>query len=123
MSEQALAPEGKGIRQIVAGNVLALMGRNRVSQVKLGRFLGMSQPTLSKRLAGLVAWDIDELERIAEFFATSIPNLLREDARSTCFSPNVHVRALPEPEGTEQLEMYDLELTPYEFGRPPLVPV
>lgn len=43
--------------------------------------------------------------------------------RSTCFSPNVHVRALPEPEGTEQLEMYDLELTPYEFGRPPLVPV
>lgn len=64
------------LKDAIAGEVLALMGRHRVSQQKLGRIIGMSQPTLSKRLGGIVPWSIDELEAVAAHFDVSIGSLL-----------------------------------------------
>lgn len=61
---------------IITGEVLALMGRNRVSQTKLARAIGMSQPQLSERLNGQVSWRVHELEAVAAYFNVSVASLL-----------------------------------------------
>jgi transcriptional regulator with XRE-family HTH domain len=49
----------------VVGEIRAEMGRQRVSQTTLARRLGWSQPFLSRRLCGAVAWDADTIEAVA----------------------------------------------------------
>ncbi len=67
-------------REQVAAEVRALMGRGRghrrVSQVKLAADLHMAQASLSRRLAGEVAFDIDELAGIARYFGVSLSDLV-----------------------------------------------
>jgi len=49
----------------VASEIRAEMARQRVSQTTLAKRLGWSQPFLSRRLCGEVAWDADTIEAVA----------------------------------------------------------
>lgn len=59
-------------RSEVAGEIRSLMGRGRngrrVTQRELAAYLGMSDASLSDRLRCKTPFDIDELDRVAEFF-------------------------------------------------------
>lgn len=106
-------------RRAIAEEVLALMGRHRTSQKTLATYLGMSQPALSKRLAGFQPFDADELLDVAAFFEVDVTALL-VGVRTGSFSSLL--TALPEPTGQGQL--LDDELSPFEFfARPALASV
>ena len=61
-----------------AANVRAEMASAAVSQVVLAAHLGTSQQAISRRLSGLVAFDVDELHRIAEFLGVPVSALIHE---------------------------------------------
>jgi transcriptional regulator with XRE-family HTH domain len=73
------------IETAVSEEILALMGRRRISQTKLAEHLGINQGTLSKRLRGTQPWTITDLEAVAEFFDVSITALfpVTVDVRDT----------------------------------------
>ncbi len=54
------------------------MGRRRVTQTDLAAALGKSQPYVSRRLSGEVAFDTDDLFRLADHFGISVHLLLGE---------------------------------------------
>lgn len=56
----------------IAANIRSLMGRHEVSQERVGAYLGMSQPTFSKRMHGKTDWTYNELLKIARFFNVEI---------------------------------------------------
>lgn len=49
----------------VGANVRAEMARRGMMQQELATTIGLSQPGLSKRLRGAVAFDVDELAAVA----------------------------------------------------------
>lgn len=53
------------LREQVAEEVRALLGRRQVSQQRLAEALGRSQAYVSRRTNGGVAFDLDDLEAIA----------------------------------------------------------
>lgn len=62
MSENAtLVP----MRQRVAEEIRVLLARRRMSGSELARQIGASQPYVSRRLTGEIAFDVDDLEKIA----------------------------------------------------------
>lgn len=75
--DMAVTPQHMA-REIIAANIRALMGRHRCSQEKLAKeALGKKQPAISKRLSGEVAFDIDELLAIADYFNVEVTVLLQ----------------------------------------------
>ena len=52
---------------IVGANVKAEIGRRSVTQGQLAAHLGMTQSSLSKRILGRIAFDVDELASVASF--------------------------------------------------------
>lgn len=50
----------------VGANVRAEMARRGLTQTQLAAQIGISQAQLSKRLAGQIAFDVDELAAIGE---------------------------------------------------------
>lgn len=64
MSENAPA-SAVPMRELIAEEIRALMGRRKVGVSELARRIGVSQPYLSRRLSGEVAIDVDDLARIA----------------------------------------------------------
>lgn len=50
----------------VAAEVRAHMARVRINQTQLAEALGITQSSVSKRLRGVIAFDTDELQRVAE---------------------------------------------------------
>jgi transcriptional regulator with XRE-family HTH domain len=62
--------------QRVAANVRAELGRHSRSQADLGQALGRSQPYVSRRLSGKVAFGVDEVERIAAWLGVPVDVLL-----------------------------------------------
>src|SRR6476661_77591 len=63
-------------RAAVAAEVRAWMGRRRVTQAGLAAILGKSQPYVSRRLSGDVAFDTDDLFALADHFGVSVGRLL-----------------------------------------------
>lgn len=59
----------------MSAEIRALMGRHAVNQTKLAQALGISQPSLSDRLRGIVPWDVDDLYAVAEHFSVDVRNL------------------------------------------------
>jgi transcriptional regulator with XRE-family HTH domain len=64
--------------QRVAANVRAELGRHSRSQADLGQALGRSQPYVSRRLSGKVAFGVDEVEQIASWLGVPVGVLLGE---------------------------------------------
>ncbi|HEY9416348.1 MAG TPA: helix-turn-helix transcriptional regulator [Pseudonocardia sp.] len=52
-------------RQEVADVVRAELARRRIGQREVAQALEMSQPAVSRRLAGEVAFDVDDLAKLA----------------------------------------------------------
>jgi len=70
-----------GLRLAAAEEVRALMGRRRMSQTALADVLGVTQTQVSKRLRGVIPFDIDEIERLAEYFGVDPADLLGSSGR------------------------------------------
>ena len=70
MTISSLPPRRTPTEQ-VAEEVRALMARRGVTQMQLRDVLGVSQPAISARLHGKVAFDANEIGLLAEFFGVS----------------------------------------------------
>lgn len=64
------------LSEVVTGEIRAELARRRVKQDQLAKAVGRSQATIARRLAGLSAWDLDELEAVAAFFGVPVEALL-----------------------------------------------
>lgn len=64
--------------QLTAGAVRAELARHRISGRKLGREIGWSLGTTSRRLNGQSPITVDELTRIAGFIGVPLTALLPE---------------------------------------------
>lgn len=81
------------IHEAIAGELRALMARNRVTGTALAKLLGWKQQYLSRRLTGAVPLDVNELATIAEvfdvpveqFFAEAAEHRVAKGARSIIF--------------------------------------
>lgn len=62
--------------QLLAAEVRAACARKRITQVKLARAMGMSQPALSRRWVGELPFDTDQLFKIAKLIDVSVMDLL-----------------------------------------------
>lgn len=67
-------------RHRVAANIRAENARRGGTQLELARWLGISQQAMSRRLTGEIAFDVDELQAVAEHFGVPTSHLLGEDA-------------------------------------------
>lgn len=63
-------------RSRVAGEVRAWMARRGVTQTVLSAGVHIGQSQISKRLSGKIPFDVDELDRIAEFLGVDMLTLL-----------------------------------------------
>lgn len=75
-------PRRTPLRTAVAAEVRALMGRYNVNQTKLADVLGVTQTQVSKRLRGLIPFDVDELDVMAGYFRVSVTELVGGPANS-----------------------------------------
>lgn len=66
------------LNERVATEVRAELGRQRISVNELARRLGWSQPYLSRRVSGTVAFDLTDLERIANELRIGVTALIAE---------------------------------------------
>lgn len=69
------------IRQVVAAEVRAEMGRQRKTGVELATVLGISQQSASRRLRGETGLDLDEVAVVAEWLGVAPHHLLSTPAR------------------------------------------
>lgn len=73
----------KRLGPAVAEEVRVLLARRRISVVQLAKLMGVSQPYLSRRINGTVAFDMDDLERIADTLNIDFADLLPKRAATT----------------------------------------
>lgn len=74
MSETVI--ESRTLRDHVAEEVRALLGRRRMSSVALARSIGKSHTYVWRRLSGETAFDLDDLQAIAATLGVSPGSLL-----------------------------------------------
>lgn len=63
----------------VGATVRAELARRGLLQRQLAEHLGISQPQISRRLEGVIAFNVDELASVAEFLGVPV-TLLLDDA-------------------------------------------
>ena len=61
---------------LVAAEVRAEMARQRRTQAELAEHLNVSQAAVSRRLVGLVPFDVSELDEVAAFLGVPLADLL-----------------------------------------------
>lgn len=69
------------LREGVAEEVRALLARKRLAGAKLALAIGKSEMYVSRRLRGETAFDLDDLERIADVLGVAVADLLPQSAR------------------------------------------
>lgn len=62
----------------VGANIRAEMARRGISQTELASQMGIGQSALSKRLAGAIPFDVNELVVVARLLRVSTSDLLAE---------------------------------------------
>ena len=65
--------------ELTGSTIRLLLTKRRCTQTDLARALGVTQPAISARLRGSVAFDINELVAVAEFLDVPLPSLLPAD--------------------------------------------
>ena len=68
--------EPSNLNERVAAEVRALMGRYGVTQMMLSKVLGVSQPQVGQRLKCAIAFDVNELDKLAAYFDVDPEELL-----------------------------------------------
>ena len=99
MSEMATAVRGS-LRERAAEEIRVLLARRRVSAAELARQTGMKQSTLARRMTGEIAFDLDDLEKIADVLGVSVTDLLPRSARDGAGEPTVRYDQPTERPGT-----------------------
>ncbi|WP_439593989.1 helix-turn-helix domain-containing protein [Microbacterium sp.] len=66
-----------GARDEIAGAIRAHLAVRRISDSALGRAIGMSQSKISRRTNGEIAFDTDDLGRIARYLGLSVVDLIQ----------------------------------------------
>lgn len=84
-------PAAPPFRELVAAELRAHLARQRLSGRALAKMLGENQTWVSRRLAGHVPLDTDDLQRIAEALGLTPMELLA----GVPFEPTVHRRTVP----------------------------
>jgi len=82
MRETETASDGgttTSLREHVAEELRALLGRRKMSATQLARHMGVSQAYIWRRLNGETAFDLDDLEKIASILAVDVLDLLPRD--------------------------------------------
>jgi transcriptional regulator with XRE-family HTH domain len=69
--------------QRIGANVRAEMARRGISQTTLAEKLALTQPSISSRLRGQVAFNVDELAVVAEALDVPLAALLAEQPATT----------------------------------------
>lgn len=69
------------LRERVAEELRALLARRKVTPTELGRKLGRSQTWVWRRLEGEVAFDLNDLEAIADVLGVAVAELFPPDVR------------------------------------------
>lgn len=83
MSTLSIVPrEPDRLTEIVAAEVRAHMARARINQTQLAGALGLTQSSVSKRLRGVVAFNTDELQTVANLLGVHPAELLGGNAGS-----------------------------------------
>jgi transcriptional regulator with XRE-family HTH domain len=75
MSDESTPPRGR-LREYVAEEIRVILARKKMSGVELGRRAGIKQSSMSRRLTGQTAFDMDEIEAIAAVLEVSVADLL-----------------------------------------------
>lgn len=74
MSEQTTPPRGR-LREHVAEELRVLLARRKMSGAELARRTGIKQSTMSRRMTGETAFDMDDLEVIASVLDIQVSDL------------------------------------------------
>ena len=75
------------MRQRVAEEIRALLARRSMSGSELARRVGVTQPYMSRRLTGEIAFDVDDLQAIAEVLDVQPSDLLAAVGTATIREP------------------------------------
>lgn len=75
MSEKSTPPRGR-LREHVAEEIRVLLARKRISATELARRTGIKQSTMSRRMTGETAFDMDDLELIADALGVEVTDLM-----------------------------------------------
>lgn len=67
----------------LVANVKAEMARRGISQEEVSRALGLTQPQVSRRLAGRVEFSASEVPKLSELLDVSVASLFGEANAST----------------------------------------
>jgi transcriptional regulator with XRE-family HTH domain len=67
----------------VASEVRAEMARQGVTHRAIAEYLGMPQPSFTKRLNGKIQFDLAELEKVAEYLGVTVTDLMTPPRRET----------------------------------------
>lgn len=64
----------------VGAEVRGLLAKHKISQTSAGTRLGLSQSAMSRRLAGEIAFNVDELAALADLIGVPVSDLLGKTA-------------------------------------------
>ena len=70
----------RNVREIVAGNLLALRKENKLTQIELAKMINFSDKAVSRWENGEVLPDLETLERIAKVYRVPLTYLMEEHA-------------------------------------------
>ena len=82
--ERTVAP----LREVVAEEVRALLGRRNMRHIELARRIGRSHTYVGRRLSGETAFDVDDLEQIAKVLGVSAESLVQRNGGLFASSPD-----------------------------------
>ncbi len=71
------------LTHVIAERVRVELNTSARTQQELATYLGISQPGISRRLAGLYAFSVHELPKVAEFFGLSVNELLERKQQAS----------------------------------------
>ena len=71
----------KNIREIVAGNLIALRKENKLTQLELAKMINFSDKAISRWEKGEVLPDVETLERISKVYRVPLTYLLEEHSQ------------------------------------------
>lgn len=77
MSDNPTVPTGR-LRERAAEEIRVILARRRMSAAELARRTGMRQQNLSRRMTGETAFDLDELEVIANALGVKVSDLVSD---------------------------------------------
>lgn len=77
MSDNPTAPPQR-LRERAAEEIRVILARRRMSAAELARRAGLKQPYVSRRMTGETAFDLDDLEVIANALGVKVSDLIRD---------------------------------------------